>query len=267
LRFTGDGLDVRIMMVCLAATVALAACATASAGTSAGGSDVPPVPSTVAPSETSSTSPASAQTPTTPETTTPPSAPRSTKQIVLRPVTDRRPSVGWSVAHDSQFTLDCGGAEASPSTVSPDVYSCSPSAAYAVACWSSVHASRLLCLRDPWSRKVVEMPYDGHLTKVPAPSDPHPLALQLSNGHRCLVRNGGAWTDLKGRPSLRGSYFCWRGAHAGPGEGTVLWAAGDSIGIDTSTATWTVLESTDEGESGHAHTVPVTAAYFVGNPL
>src|SRR3954465_15544642 len=162
------------MTICLAATLALAACA-ARAGTAAAAADVPPS------APTSQGQPT--KTPTTSQSPRPPrsNAPAGTKQIVVTPVTDRRSSPGWTVARQSQPTLDCGDAEASASTVSANVYACSQTYAYAVACWPGGRAGPVLCLRDPWSHQVVEMSYAGHLSPVRPPSRPTPLALQLSD--------------------------------------------------------------------------------------
>ena len=114
-RTRGDGLDGRLMTICLAASLALAACASSRAGTSAGGSDVPPTPSTVVSSAAPSGEPPSSAAPSAP------SAPVATAKIVVTPVTEGRASPGWTVTPEPQTTIYCGeDAEPSPGALAPE---------------------------------------------------------------------------------------------------------------------------------------------------
>lgn len=248
------------MTICLAASLALAACAGSRAGTSAGGSAVPATPSTVV---SSAGPPGGAPSSPAPSA---PSAPVATARIVVTPVTEGRASPGWAVTPEPQTTIYCGDdAEPSPGALAPNIYSCSPSYAYAVACWRSRHAHHVLCLRDPWSHAVIEMPNAGRLRALPPSRHPTPVALQLSDGARCSIRNGGAWGSLKGHPEMWGTYSCRRSPQSRDGEETILWGRNGSFGINTKGQVWTVQESLDGGESGHTRSVQVRAAYYVGN--
>ena len=109
------------------------------------------------------------------------------------------------------------------------------------------------------------MPNEGHLPAVLPDKHPTPLALQLSDGARCSVRNGGAWGSLEGHPDMWGTYSCRRTPHSPEDEETILWGVDGSFGVNTTGNVWTVEESLDGGESGRTHTVQVRAAYFVGD--
>jgi hypothetical protein len=76
--------------------------------------------------------------------------------------------------------------------VADDVYYCSPSAANAGTCWPSTPGS-LLCVDDPWSKRLHRVSYGGQLPHVQPAATADPFALLLDDGTRCLLRNGGAW--------------------------------------------------------------------------
>jgi hypothetical protein len=200
----------------------------------------------------------------TPPVRTQPSAPTAaTVVVVLRPVTrSGRPAPGYTVTDEPASTIMCGptatvNLPVEPSAVAVDgnILSCSPSAAYAVACWKNPAPSMALCFRDPWSKELARIPVDGSFPAAAAPSQAQPLGLLLSNGDKCRVRDGGAWSIFAQHPDLRGFYFCTRGK--------ALWGARGSSGVNRSSSTWTVAEAPGSG-SGPLTTVRVLKAYFIG---
>ncbi|MFZ1178260.1 MAG: hypothetical protein WAO15_18705 [Mycobacterium sp.] len=80
----------------------------------------------------------------------------------------------------------------SPSAVAANIYSCSPSAASAGTCWPSTPGS-LLCVDNPWDKRLHRVTYGGQLPPVQPTAIPEPFAMVLDDGTRCLLRNGGAW--------------------------------------------------------------------------
>ena len=63
-----------------------------------------------------------------------------------------------------------------PSAVANDVYSCSPSAAGADTCWPSTPGS-LLCVDNPWDKRLHRVSYDGVLPPVQPTAKPEPFAI------------------------------------------------------------------------------------------
>lgn len=193
-------------------------------------------------------------------TSAPSEAPNTaTESVVIRPVTQSGlPAAGYTVTDDNAVTVDCGGTSAnarpSPVAVDDNILSCSPSSAYAVACWQDPAPSVVICYRDPWKTDVVRMPNAGGFPEVAAPSEGHPLGLLLSDGDRCLVRAGGVWNDLADHPGWYGTYAC-------SGNGAV-WA-NSADGIDRSSPLWTVQVAPISGV-GPLDTRGVVKAYFVG---
>lgn len=123
----------------------------------------------------------------------------------------------------------------SPSAVADNVYYCSPSAAGAGTCWPSTPGS-LLCVDDPWAKRLHRVSYGGALPPVQPTANPDPFALTLDDGTHCLLRNGGAW-------GVRADGY--EGAYSCSGTGThlaVLWlpSQGADSCIDRSSPTWTV---------------------------
>jgi hypothetical protein len=207
------------------------------------------VPSTAAPSPSASTAGSTA-----------PARP-ATQRVVIRPVTATgRLAPGYTlVARQAADQLSCGGSAypTEPSQVAVDdgIAYCSPSAAYAVACWPGPTHNTALCFGNPWQRQVDQLSTEGPLTGVSAPRNPSPLGLELSDGTRCSLRDGGAWGELDQHPELVGTYYC-------TGD-LAVWANGHSDGIDRSSPTWTVRLAP---MSGHGTLRPVTVhtAYYVG---
>ena len=183
----------------------------------------------------------------------------ATESVVIRPVTQSGvPAAGYTATDDYAVTVDCGSTSAnarpSPVAVGDNILSCSPSSAYAVACWQDPAPSVVICYRDPWTTDVVRMPNEGGFPEVAAPSQAQPLGVELSDGTRCLIRAGGVWNDLVDHPGWYGTYAC-------SGNGAV-WA--DSAdGIDRSSPRWTVQVAPISGD-GPVTTRGVITAYFTG---
>lgn len=147
----------------------------------------------------------------------------------------------------------------SPSAVADDVYYCSPSAAGAGTCWPSSPGS-LLCVNDPWQKRLHRVNYSGPLPPVHPPATVDPFALTLDDGTQCLFRNGGAWGGRA--DGYEGVYSC------GPNL-QVLWLPSQGAGscIDRSSAVWTVKVG-QLGAPGAAFPPPqtraVSSAWFAG---
>jgi len=151
----------------------------------------------------------------------------------------------------------------SPSAVAPDVYYCSPSAAGAGTCWPSTPGS-LLCVDNPWDKRLHRVTYDGQLPPVQPTATPEPFALVLDDGTRCVLRNGGAWS---GRPDgYVGGYGCGDSGGANP---AVLCPENQAAGpcIDRSAPVWAVKVGRLGGPTTPLpppQTRAVTTAWFAG---
>ncbi|HEX2901947.1 MAG TPA: hypothetical protein VHO01_00710 [Jatrophihabitans sp.] len=188
---------------------------------------------------------------------TPSPQPPATVQVVLRPVTARGTvASGWTAARHLDESITClpGATDASPVAVNDNIDSCSPDAAYPVACWASATPHTALCLRSPFSKQVDLMSTGSAVPSAVAAAQPTPIALVLHDGTLCTLRAGGAWTQLAGRPDLFGTYYC--GSMA-------VWAPAHSYGINRSGASWTVQIARTNGQD-QLSTVTVRTAYFVG---
>lgn len=156
---------------------------------------------------------------------------------------------------------DC--ATPSPSAVSDNIYSCSPSAADAGTCWPST-AGSLLCVDDPWNQRLHRVTYGGQLPQVAPPAVQDPFALVLDDGTRCQLRNGGAWG---GRDD---GYVGVYGCGGASSNVAVLWLPSQGPGtcLDRSAPTWTVKVGQLGAPGEHfppPQTRAVTAVWFAGN--
>jgi hypothetical protein len=185
-----------------------------------------------------------------------------TAQLTVRPVTaDGHAAPGYTVKprrHDG-FALDCRDKDPSPSAVDAGIDECSPSAAYAVACWRGAGTKQALCLQDPTSDTLVRYRRSGGFAETPAvePSKRAPLALVLHSGATCSIRDGGAWGQLKRHPNWYGTYSC--------SNGKVLYGTPRShhYGVDERHPAWTVRVGPQAG-NGDVVVRRVRRAYFVG---
>lgn len=126
--------------------------------------------------------------------------------------------------------------DSSQAAAADNVYSCSPSAAAAGTCWPSTPGS-LLCVDNPWDRRLHRVLFNGQLPPVHAPATPDPFALTLDDGTHCLLRNGGAWGGRA--DGYVGVYGC--GADGGENP-AVLWLPSQGAGscINRASPAWTV---------------------------
>lgn len=181
----------------------------------------------------------------------------ATATEVVRPVTaGRQVSAGFHV-HRVSASVQCGYPSASPVSVSRNVEFCSPSAAYAIACWKAAAPKHVLCLPDPARHRLIRFRTGKFASTKPVSQRVlSPMLLVLADGTRCLIRDGGAWGALQGHPHLYGTYSCSR--HG------VVWARAKAAhsGVNETESTWTVRTA----GFGHGHLVTrrVAQADFVG---
>jgi hypothetical protein len=174
--------------------------------------------------------------------------PAATQSIIIRPVTSTgKASSGFHVkAQGEKDAIDCSGRDPSPGAVDRNIEECSPSAAYAIACWKAATAHHVLCTRNPSSHRLYRIPLTSSFAKtaVAKPKSRAPLLIVLTDGTRCSIRDGGAWAILKSHPNWSGSYSCTK--HG------VVWASPHAkhYGINESTASWTVHTGSAAGTGG-----------------
>lgn len=181
--------------------------------------------------------------------------PRSQTEIVLVVAVDAdgQATSGFIVAAGAaEQVFGCG---ASQSAVNTGIYRCGPSAATADVCWGLADRVSLLCAYEPWGDTLYRSTADEVLQSLPAVADPLPWGIELSDGSRCRVRNGGSWDGRA--DGLTGAYSC-----EGPSPFVL---ASDAPVFDKSAGLWTVLV----GELGDPRVafappieVAVTRAYF-----
>lgn len=185
----------------------------------------------------------------------------ATKRIVVRPVTSAgTPAPGVLVTSDQKAgSVDCSTREPSPGAVSNNIEFCTPSAAYAVACWKSATPRQVLCSRDPSSDQVYSLPRTGTFasTGLAGTRNRAPLMIVLGNGSTCSIRDGGAWSSLKAHPNWFGTYSC--------SGNTAVWSPPKAThsGINESRPAWTVHVGSISG-NGPVTVRTVRKAYFVG---
>jgi serine/threonine-protein kinase len=196
---------------------------------------------------------------TPPPAPTPTSAaPAATKVVTVAAVVDGQPANGYSEGPSRNNVLEVFYCDASPAAVGSRIYRCAPSAAAADVCWPSTPGT-LLCLFNPWDKRVYREFYRDTLPLVEPPATPEPFALVLDDGTQCRLRNGGAWGGRD--DNYVGAYGCQGNNVLVPGQST-------APAEDRSHPLWTVkigpLGSTDEHfPPPEIHTV--TTAYFAGN--
>jgi hypothetical protein len=184
----------------------------------------------------------------------------ATVKVIVSPVTaSGHAADGFSVKRqDPGYPVDCSFKDPSIGAVSPDIETCSPSAAYAPACWKAAAAGKVLCMRDASSHKLFLIARDGRFasTALARPRDRAPLGFVLTDGTKCQIRIGGAWGPVPHHPNLYGAYSCDR--H----DAAWLYAKGSHRdahnGVDESSAAWRI-------RTGYKHIVwrNIASAYFV----
>jgi hypothetical protein len=182
-----------------------------------------------------------------------------TNVLSLRPVTaDGKVAPGWRVVDDSQsHDIDCSFNSASPAAKKGNIYYCSPSAAGADACWVGEGKNSMLCLTDPMKQQVVRIWLEGSNGYGPTgPAEhsgtPIPIRLDLDNGVKCRLRNGGSWGIQEQNPDLVGFFRC--------DNGEAIWGRRSSTGINQQGKTWIVRVGY---ESGGLASRKVRTAYYV----
>ena len=180
---------------------------------------------------------------------------------VVRPVNaSGHAEPGFTITAASRTSsIDCRFGDPSWVALSPHIAYCSPSAAYAEACWKAAAPRKALCYLDPRSRKLVRYPLYHGVWRDPTPMVPAdqraPLAIVLADGEYCSIRDGGAWERLPGHPNLYGTYAC--------GRNDAVWAVADArhAGVNESQSSWTVR--TARFGTRHLVTRHVLRAWFV----
>jgi hypothetical protein len=242
-----------VVAVALIASSAIA-CTSTTGGAGAGSASVSaPAPTSTAPTSLAPTTPTPAPSTPTSSAGSSPSGPVTTR-VVLRPVTaSRAAAAGWTVK-DQPTPILCSPAEPSPVAVDPGISFCSPSAAFALACWR-VDSRSALCAVDLARHVLARYPLSGPFAATGPPAQPAPFTMTLADGSSCTIRDGGTGENLTNHPDWVQYYFC-------SGD-TAVYAPPDGTGIDTSAAEWRVYVAATDGE-GDVTSVPVRTATFVG---
>jgi hypothetical protein len=190
------------------------------------------------------------------------SAPASfaaTHTVTVLPVTSTgHAASGFHVTNESG-EIDCSFADPSPGALAANIEECSPSVAYAIACWKAAKAHDALCLRNPSSHHLFRIHLMGSFASTPAPTAAlrAPLLIVLTDGTKCTIRDGGAWGTLASHPKWNGSYSCTK-------HGDV-WAPPSSkrYGVNEAASSWTVHTASATGTGGLT-VRHIKRAYFVG---
>jgi len=173
---------------------------------------------------------------------------------------DGQPINGYQEApSDGNVAIVSDCTTPSPSAVAANIYYCSPSAAGASTCWPSKSGS-LLCVDNPWDKRMHQVTYGDPLPPVQPTAAPEPFAMVLDDGTRCTIRNGGAWGGRD--DGYEGTYYC---GDSSPNR--YLLGRGAGSGIDRSTPAWTVQVGQLGTPTTHfppAQTRAVTTAWFAG---
>lgn len=235
-----------------------AACTSTTAGSGAGsGAPSSHAPLSTLPPSVVPTQPASSSAPTesVPASTgSGSSSGTATEQTVLRPVTAAGAAApGWTV-QDQATPIYCTPAEASPVAVDAGIAYCSPSAAFAIACWAA-GSGHALCAVDPVRHILARYPLSGGFAAAGRPAHPAPFTMTLADGTSCTIRDGGTGENLTNHPDWAQYYFC-------TGE-TAVFAPPNGTGVNMASSPWTVEVAPASGE-GDVHAVPVRTATFVG---
>ena len=184
----------------------------------------------------------------------------ATKVVVVRPVTSSGAAVtGFHVKTQHDVSIDCSSRQPSAGAVDRNIEECSPSAAYAIACWKAATSHHALCTRDPSSHRLYRIALTGRFAKTPVVKAKWraPLLIVLTDGTRCSIRDGGAWGTLKSHPSWNGTYSCTK--HG------IVWSAPKAKheGVDESSSSWSVHTGSAAG-TGKLTARHIERAYFVG---
>lgn len=126
---------------------------------------------------------------------------KATEMIEIEAIEDNfRPHEGFKFSSGSPIyfkSVDKCSNERSQLALRGDVYSCTPSALTADACWKSPIAGQIYCADFPWGGIIntytlsqgIDLP---ELVSNPD-SPPVPWGVELETGLRCRIRSGGGW--------------------------------------------------------------------------
>lgn len=170
-----------------------------------------------------------------------------TEVEVVRPVDPGGgPAAGWTVTERARLTVPGQDCEyASPAAATDDVVSCGLPPDDLPACLPAADPGRVLCVRDPDTRALVEV--ETVAVPVEAPAEPYPLAVELGDGTGCRLATGGGLTGEAAE-----NYTC--------SDGRALWPTDDwfyRVGGDG----WTVRAGTAADDAAEE---PIVRAVFVG---
>ncbi|ONI91951.1 hypothetical protein ALI22I_06820 [Saccharothrix sp. ALI-22-I] len=134
---------------------------------------------------------------------------------------DGTPAPGFTV-RDQGGSAECFSA--SIAVVGDDLVSCSPSAAGADVCWVGPDRRDLVCDGMPWEKTITLTRSDAPVPPATKVANPTPWGLELANGAKCRLRNGGSWDGRA--DDYVGAYYC-------PDHEPVLVKASNEATIDT----------------------------------
>jgi hypothetical protein len=179
--------------------------------------------------------------------------------IDVAPVTSTgHASPGFTVNAERGGNVSCSPSSPSPSAISKNIEECYPTAEYAVACWKSAAAGKVLCMRDPRKKQLSSIKLSGKF----APTAPvskaklSPFVIVLTDGDSCEIRIGGTGGILKSHPHYFTSYYCAKDG--------VVWSKPNAThsGVDETGSSWTVQTASGTG-TGKLVTRHVARAYYV----
>lgn len=155
--------------------------------------------------------------------------------------------------HDEALPVECG--YVSPASVSNGVQFCAPARRLRRRVLTRTRRHPGARLLSAWERTLNRYPATGIAPGVVAQPEPQPLGLELADGHRCELRDGGSWPNRDDDDALYGAYSCDAATDG------IVWVHQNQPEIDRSHPTWTVRIGTSTGPLA---TVAVTTAYLAG---
>ncbi|MBM7774427.1 pimeloyl-ACP methyl ester carboxylesterase [Actinokineospora baliensis] len=166
---------------------------------------------------------------------------------------------GWTIEGESTEVEYC---TPSPASVGKDIVTCSPTAAGALACWVTPDRHTLLCGGYPWEKRLHKVVSSSEVPTTTPPTATEPWGVDLEDGAKCLLRNGGSWGGRA--DGYVGAYSCDRGESE-----FILVGPGDQVAVNRLSPVWTVQVGA-LGADGEAFPPPTTkkirTAYFAAAP-
>lgn len=137
-------------------------------------------------------------------------------------------------------SLDCSDGISPGYALNNGMYTCFPSVVGADACWASPkYTGRVLCLESPWSRSLRPLAVRALPVSTRAPKRPQPLAMELEDGTRWLLKTSGTYPSRKDK--LLGIYLCANKKCSSKvtGKDLAILSSGGP-GVNRSKPVWTV---------------------------